>query len=132
VTKTTNFGGFEKLRPPEMVNKSIESTIGAYKRADIWMLGRLIERTLRKNPDLQELYQGLIKRMVSKDPTERPTIGEVLATIGEFQKFKKKIGELATSMNRKTWEIHHCAKSTSLVHKVSFGQTMKFLQPLIV
>ncbi len=121
------WGGFEKTRPPELVDETIKSTIDAYKRTDIWMLGALIRDVIKKRP--QELYQGLVEKMLNDEPIERPTIGEVVSSVAELQDFKQELVDLASSLNRKPWEVHQCAKLAALTHKITFRETMELLLP---
>lgn len=128
IQRSLGWEGFESIRPPELVSGTIEPTLEAYKMADVWMLGQLIDNfTKFLYPLLREWYKGLARQMMKQDPSERPDMKEVITQITELQKFREPIAQLSFEFKREPWEIHQCAKTVSKVHQITFKKTIDLL-----
>ena len=117
-----NWKKHEGSRPPEIVGGTIKPTIRAYKAADIWMLGKLIDFSSRGQDDL---YGGLVNMMTYKNPTKRPDIYGVIKIIDQLQTYKKELIDLALSNGSSPFNIWVAVYETSYEHKISFKEALQ-------
>ena len=113
---------FGDSRPPEIVNETIKPSIKAYKAADIWMLGKLIEFSSTGQKDLYEL---LVEMMTRKNPEERPTIDEAIEQIYELQTYKKELIKTALKRGETSSDIWFAVKISSIRHKITFKESIE-------
>ena len=121
IRKALDWKDFSDSRPPEIVSGVIPSNRKAYKAADIWMLGKVIG--LSSNGQ-RNIYEGLEKMMMRKNPENRPTIDEVMVVINDLQRYKKGLIELSFYIKRSPWDIYKAAKKTSELLNISFEKAI--------
>ncbi len=142
VRKGRDWTAHTDLRPPEIVNGTIKpisrhglvkikgvwekyqpSLIEAYKAADIWMLGKLIEFSSRGQ---RKLYRGIVEIMTRKNPNHRYNIKSVVNSINELQTYKKELTKLARLNKTSPSNVWFDTRQIAKKRKISFRKAIKY------